>query len=113
MSSEALCASLQDFNAVINLVDKIATPTTPTESGYRILETDPVLSGSSSHDKVNRHISATAFDSISGFSRGTYSKRVSNPAADMISTATHGIKKQKIEVIYIEIHMLCGVRMAL
>ncbi|KAK1365957.1 hypothetical protein POM88_041518 [Heracleum sosnowskyi] len=97
MSSEVLCASLQDFNAVINLVDNIATPTTSTESGYRILETNPVSSGTSSHDKVNRQISATAFNSLSSFSRGTSSKRVCNQAADMISTATYGIKKQRIE----------------
>lgn len=98
MSSEALCASLQDFNTVIDLVDTIATPTTSTESGYRIQETNPISSGSSSHDKVIRQISATASNSVSSFRRGTYSKRVCNQAADMNSTATHKIKKQKIEV---------------
>lgn len=93
MSPEALYASLQDFSAVTNLVDNIATPATYAESGYRILEANPVSSGSSSHDKVSRQISATAFNSSS--------KRVCNQAADMISTAAYGIKKQKIEVIYI------------
>ncbi|KAL8095187.1 hypothetical protein AgCh_036586 [Apium graveolens] len=97
MSSEALHASLKDLNAVIDLVDNIATSTTSTESGYRILETFPVSSGSSSHDKVNRQISATASNSISSFSRGTYPKRVCNQAANMNSTATCKIKKQKIE----------------
>lgn len=96
MSTEALCASLQEFNAVINLVDNNGTG-----SGYPILERNIISSDIPSHDKVNRQISAMAFNSLSSFSRGTFSKRGCNQAADMILTPTYRIKKQKMEVLHI------------
>nr|XP_017257323.1 PREDICTED: mediator of RNA polymerase II transcription subunit 15a-like [Daucus carota subsp. sativus] len=92
MSTEALCASLQEFNAVINLVDNNGTG-----SGYPILERNIISSDIPSHDKVNRQISAMAFNSLSSFSRGTFSKRGCNQAADMILTPTYRIKKLKME----------------
>lgn len=103
MSSEALSSALQDFHAVIDMAE--AEPSMHSKLGDNI-ELDFISNRSPSQLNMNRHMNATAVNSLSSpFCRNGSFEGLSGQSSVMKSSTSFRRKKPSIEVIDTDVVM--------